>query len=162
MATGANLCCSALALGLLGSFYAMMSIRAIAHLCLKTTDLAATEDFYVGILGFEKQFQFTRRGEVIGFYLRIADRAFLEAFSSAAPPPSTQSHSLSHFCLETDDLAGLRQKLVEAGFQPTPIKIGADATLQFWVKDPNGIDLEVQQYTDQSAQFQNGDVEVNW
>jgi lactoylglutathione lyase/glyoxylase I family protein len=139
-----------------------MSIRAIAHLCLKTADLAATEAFYVGLLGFEKQFQFTRRGEVMGYYLRIADRVFLEAFSSPAPLSSTRNHSLSHFCLEADDLAGLRERLVEAGYEPTALKTGADSTLQFWVKDPNGIDLEVQQYTAQSAQFQGGDVEVDW
>lgn len=139
-----------------------MSIRALAHVCLKTADLAATESFYTGLLGFEKQFQFTRRGEVIGFYLRIANRVFLEAFSATAPPPSDPSHSLSHFCLETDDLDGLRSKLVDAGFDPTPVKTGTDATLQFWVTDPNGVAIEVQEYTGQSAQFQSGDVEVDW
>jgi len=139
-----------------------VSIRAIAHVCIKTKDLAATGKFYVGILGFEKQFQFIRRGEVIGFYLRIADRVFLEAFSAEAPPPSSQKHNLSHFCLETDDLAGLRDKLVEAGCDPTPVKTGADGTLQFWVNDPNGVAIEIQEYTGQSAQFQHRDVEVNW
>lgn len=139
-----------------------MSIRALAHICLKTADLAATEAFYTEIFGFERQFRFTRGGEVIGFYLRIGDRAFLEAFSAGSPLPSDPANTLSHFCLETDNLEGLRGKLVEAGFEPTPIVTGADATLQFWVTDPNGIALEVQQYTGQSAQFRTDDVEVDW
>lgn len=139
-----------------------MPIRALAHVCLKTKDLAATEDFYTRMFGFEKQFRFTRRGEEVGFYLRIGDRVFLEAFSAEAPPPSDQGNSLSHFCLEADDLEGLHAKLVEAGFSPNPIITGADRTLQFWVNDPNGIALEIQQYTDKSAQFQKSDVEVDW
>lgn len=139
-----------------------MSIGALAHICLKTADLAATEKFYTEHLGFEKQFRFTRRGEVIGFYLRIADRVFLEAFSAEAPPPSDPSHNLSHFCLDTDDLSGLRATLVGAGFDPTPIVTGADATLQFWVTDPNGVAIEVQEYTGESAQFRHDDVEVDW
>lgn len=139
-----------------------MAIRALAHLCLKTADLAATEAFYTKIFGFERQFRFTRRGEVIGFYLRIADRAFLEVFSAASPPPSDPGHTLSHFCFETDDLGELRGKLVDAGFEPTPIVAAADETLQFWVTDPNGVALEVQEYTDQSAQFRSDDVEVDW
>lgn len=139
-----------------------MPIRAIAHVCLKTADLAGTERFYTELLGFERQFQFTRQGEVIGFYLRIADRVFLEAFSDKAPPPSDPSHTLSHFCLETDDLEGLRAALVDAGFDPTPATTAADATLQFWVRDPNGVSIEIQQYTDQSAQLHHRDVEVDW
>lgn len=139
-----------------------MTIPALAHVCLKTPNLIATEKFYSGIFGFERQFRFTRRGEVIGFYLRIADRMFLEVFSDAAPPPADPSHTLSHFCLETDELEALRGRLVEAGFEPTPIVTGADATLQFWVTDPNGVAIEVQQYTDQSAQFHDRDVEVDW
>lgn len=139
-----------------------MPLRAIAHVCLKTTHLAATEQFYVGLLGLTKQFEFTRRGQVIGFYLRLADRVFIEAFLSSNPPPSDPGHCLSHFCLETDDLAALHARLTAAGVPAGPIKTGADATLQFWAPDPNGVAIEFQQYTDRSAQFSTADVEVDW
>jgi glyoxylase I family protein len=144
------------------TFHVNMSIRAVAHVCLKTPDLVATERFYTDILGFERQFYFTRRGQIIGFYLRIADRVFLEAFSERDPPPSDASRTLSHFCLETDDIKALHAKLLKAGFEPSPVKIGADATLQFWVKDPNDVAIEIQQYTNESAQFRHENVEVNW
>ena len=42
------------------------------------------------------------------------------------------------------------------------LKMGADHTPQFWMKDPNGMDLEFQQYTERSSQFTGRDVEVDW
>ncbi len=136
-------------------------IEALAHVCLKTTDLAATEAFYCDLLGFTRQFDFTRDGERIGFYLKIADKVFLEVFFADAPKPSAPDHQLSHFCLETNDIETLRSRLESAGYPPNPVRKGADASLQFWVKDPNGIAVEVQEYTEDSAQFRNDPVEFN-
>jgi glyoxylase I family protein len=140
----------------------MSTIAALAHVCLKTADLGATESFYCDLMGFKKQFDFTRDGKHVGFYLKIADNLFLEAFQADAPEPASTDNQLSHFCLETNDIESLRSRLESAGFQPGPIKEGADATLQFWVKDPNGISIEVQQYTENSAQFKSDPVEIDW
>ena len=136
-------------------------VVALAHVCLKTTDLGATERFYCDLLGFTPQFDFTRNGERKGFYLRIADRMFLEVFQADSPKPSAPDHQLSHFCLETHNIEGVRARLESAGFRPNPVRKGADGSLQFWVKDPNGIAIEFQQYTENSAQFGQGPVEMN-
>ena len=49
-----------------------------------------------------------------------------------------------------------------AGFSPGDIKMGADQSLQFWIKDPSGVDVEFHQYSEQSAQLTGRNVEVNW
>lgn len=138
-----------------------MSIRSLAHVCIMTRDLDATADFYCGILGMKKMFNFTKKGKIIGFYMRAANQTFVEAFH-ADEIDKMEKPFLSHFCLETDDVHGLRKLLDERGFAPREMRKGADNSFQFWMKDPNGIDIEFQEYSDQSSQVTGRDVEVNW
>ena len=142
----------------------MNSLKSVAHVCIKSPDLARTLDFYCGALGLERQFDFTREGRVIGFYLRLAERSFVEVFLADEVVAPGANAALHHFCLETDDMAAARGRLVERGFAPGEIRTGADGTLQFWVTDPSGVRFEFHQYTERSAQFtaQGGTVEVNW
>jgi catechol 2,3-dioxygenase-like lactoylglutathione lyase family enzyme len=130
-----------------------MIIKSLAHVCIKTRDLERTRDFYCGALGLRKLFDFTRDGQVIGFYLKMANDSFMEIFHDQNAEPGNYERSLHHFCLETDSIEPLRETLQHGGFAPTEIIMGADNTLQFWVQDPNGLDLEFQQYTEQSSQF---------
>jgi catechol 2,3-dioxygenase-like lactoylglutathione lyase family enzyme len=142
-----------------------MPITRLAHVCLKTSDLAATEHFYRELLGFPCLFRFTREGAPYGFYLQVASRQFIEVFAQETVENDSGTQALAHFCLETDDLDSLHAKLLEAGFAPGPIKLGIDATRQFWVRDPVGLNLEFQQYTNRSLQLL-GDgtqtLEVDW
>ena len=117
-------------------------------------------DFYCAALGMQKLFDFTQNGEVIGFYIKASDRTFLEVFHTGGSEPNN-GELLHHFCLETDSIEKLRQSLVDRGYAPREIIMGADNTLQFWVRDPNGLDIEFQQYTGQSSQFTGQNVEVN-
>ena len=137
-----------------------MKIKSLAHVCIKTRDLKRTLEFYCGLLGFKKAFDFTRKGEVIGFYLQAANATFIEVFHSDFVPPLNADRALHHFCLETDSLDELHRKVCEAGYCPREIIMGADGTLQFWVQDPNGLDLEFQQYTKRSSQLTGAAVEV--
>ena len=137
-------------------------VSALAHVCIKTTDLAGTLDFYIGALGMEKLFDFTRRTEVIGFYLKVSPDAFVEVFRADEVVRGGANQNLHHFCLETPDIEATRKVLDERGYAPGPIKMGADNSLQFWVKDPGGVDVEFHQYTEQSAQLTGASVEVNW
>ena len=140
-----------------------MTIKSVAHVCIKTTDLDATSRFYCDALGMKKHFNFVKNGRTIGFYMKASDnRTFVEVFLVDNAPPSSTACTLSHFCLETDSLEQTWRNLVEAGYKPGDMKMGADATPQFWMKDPNGMDLEFQQYTAESSQQTGRDVEVNW
>lgn len=138
-----------------------MSIRSLAHVCIMTRNLDVTSDFYCGVLGMKKMFNFTKNGKIIGFYMRAANQTFVEAFH-ADEVEKIDKQGISHFCLETDDVEGLRKDLVTRGFEPREMRKGADNSFQFWMKDPNGIDIEFQQYSDQSSQVTGRDVEVNW
>jgi len=140
-----------------------MNIKSIAHICIGTADLEATLRFY-SVLGLQKVFDFTRKGRVIGYYLRVSGNSFIEIFEkadAAAAPGGAQAH-LAHLCLETEDIEGLRKKLIDAGYEPGGITLACDQTYQCWVKDPDGTGVEFHQYTPRSAQLTGESVEVPW
>lgn len=134
---------------------------SMAHLCIKTKNLQKTEDFYCGILGLRRVFDFTKNGKKIGLYMEIADRSYIEAFEEEAAPSGTQG-AVAHFCLETDDIDGMKKKLEAAGIACSEKKLGCDHTYQIWFQDPNGIDIEFHQYTDKSSQMTGESVEIDW
>ncbi|MGO8763751.1 MAG: VOC family protein [Limisphaerales bacterium] len=136
-------------------------IKALAHLCVFTKDLPRTRDFYCTALGFKPHFDFLKNGELFGFYLQIAPGQFIEFFK-VEPETEFGGQRVHHFCFEVDDTDALREKLTKAGVEVTPKKLGCDQTWQCWCKDPNGVDIEFQQYTDQSAQFTKTDCIVDW
>jgi len=138
-----------------------MSIKSIAHVCIKSTDLDATEKFYCGALGFTRKFDFTRKGKLIGFYMKAANETFVEVFL-AEEIAKIDKQMLNHFCLETESLEALHQKLIAKGYTPGEIKMAADHTAQFWMDDPNGMALEFQEYSEKSAQRTGNPVEVDW
>ena len=140
----------------------MAILQALAHVCIKTSDLDATLRFYTGALGMEKVFDFTRRGEVIGFYLKIVPGAFVEVFHADAPVSVGADRCLHHFCLQVTDIEAARNRLIEHGHAPGGIKTGADQSLQFWVEDPNGLSCEFHQYTERSSQTTGQNAEVDW
>ncbi len=134
---------------------------SLAHACIKTTSLDRTEAFYCHALGLTKHFEFTRAGKSAGFYLKAANDSFIEVFL-ASDVENTSSRCLNHFCLETSDIQALRNRLQDHGFNPGEIKMGADHTWQFWIEDPNGLAIEFQQYTPESALHTGLPVEINW
>jgi catechol 2,3-dioxygenase-like lactoylglutathione lyase family enzyme len=138
-----------------------MTIKSLAHVCIKTTDLEATAKFYCGTLGLKRFFNFTRKGKVIGFYMKAANETFVEVFLEGEIE-KIGKQPLNHFCLETDSIEALRKKVLESGYEAREIHLGADNSYQFWMKDPNGMDMEFHQYTDKSSQFTGQDVEANW
>jgi len=138
-----------------------MSIQSFAHACIKTTNLDATTDYYCGALGLKKFFNFTKQGKVIGFYMKADNETFIEVFL-ADEVEKIGKQVLNHFCLETKSIEALRKTLVERGYAPGEIRMGGDQSPQFWMKDPNGLDVEFQEYTEKSSQRTGQDVEVNW
>ena len=139
-----------------------MNIKTLAHVCIRTVDLDRTTEFYCSALGMKKQFQFTRQGKVIGCYISASSNTFIEVFLVDEIVPVAANQNLHHFCLETDDIRMLRAELIRCGYSPGEIKLGADNSHQFWIVDPNGLNIEFHEYTDRSAQITGEDVEVNW
>lgn len=126
-------------------------IKGLAHVCLSTIDLEATERFYCGALGLKKAFDFIREGQVVGHYFELPRQGFIEVFKRDGVEASA-SHPIAHFCLEVDDIDTVGAQLTSLGYEVTPKKLGADSSWQIWTKDPSGVRIEFHQYTDRSSQ----------
>jgi len=131
-------------------------IRQLAHTCLLSTDLQASADFYVGVLGLKRKFDFIRQGKTVGFYLEVGDRTFIEVFENEQAS-NHDTQAIAHFCLEVHNLDDTITHLRNAGVTVTDKKTGGDRSLQAWTSDPDGVKIEFHQYTDQSRQFTGGD-----
>ncbi len=124
----------------------------LAHVCIGATDLAATERFYVDLLGMEKAFDFYRAGECIGFYIKAGERTFIEVFAQGELP-DLERPIIKHFCLQVDDIDAAIATLAERGIPVSPKKFGGDNNWQAWISDPSGVRIELMQYSGDSTQF---------
>lgn len=138
-------------------------ITRLAHVCLLSTDLEKCEAFYCGVLGLPKQFDFSKQGKAIGFYLKVSDRQFIEVFLRGEAPPE-KGNLITHLCLEVESVAAITEHLRQNGIEAREPKRGADHSWQTWCKDPDGIDIEFHEYTPESQQLAapGGVCEVNW
>lgn len=127
-------------------------LKGIAHICISSVDLAATERFYCSGLGMIKGFDFVRKGEVIGFYLRAGGNAFVEVFRRGSISPEAGG-PISHLCLEVSDIDAVVARLKAHGYETTAKVMGADHSWQAWVTDPAGVKIEFHQYTPDSCQL---------
>jgi catechol 2,3-dioxygenase-like lactoylglutathione lyase family enzyme len=137
-----------------------MLFKRITHVCLNVKDLQRSLAFYRK-LGFVEGLQFTRKGRDYGRYLRFAEGSYIEIFEEASHGPSL-NQGLAHFCLETEDLDAVLQRLDAEGIVHSPKIQGCDLTWQTWLEDPDGNKFEVHQYSDESLQLRGGTVEADW
>ena len=127
-------------------------IKMIAHVCITAKNLDETERFYCSCLGLSKKFSFIRDGKVYGFYLQINENNFIEVFQSDTVS-SQEMPLIKHFCLEVDDLDKSIEQIKHFGVNISDKTMKCDNTWQVWMTDPNGIKVELQEYTDKSHQI---------
>lgn len=128
-------------------------IRGLAHVCIETCDLEATEKFY-GILGIERKFEFRNlQDELIGMYLAIDAHNFIELVKILEPKGEG---SLAHFAFEVESVDQVYDELHRCDIAVTEKKMGVDHTWMVTCHDPNGIFVEFHQYTEGSLQFRGG------
>jgi catechol 2,3-dioxygenase-like lactoylglutathione lyase family enzyme len=131
----------------------------LAHVCVETTDLAATEAFY-NVLGAERRFEFRNlQGMLIGMYMYFAGDTFIELVLVKTP---RVEGAINHFALQVRDVDATRQTLVDAGIAVTKKELGVDRTWMVTCRDPNGVYIEFHQYTDDSLQFRGGVCEIDY
>ncbi|RWE73345.1 MAG: VOC family protein [Mesorhizobium sp.] len=139
----------------------MIKVRQLAHVCIFAHDLEATRSFYRDVLGMDTRFNFLRDGRIFGFYLNCRGRSHVEVFEKTEASDGDRNQ-INHFCLEVEDIeaaiAHIRSKCVEV----TPKKLACDDTFQAWITDPNGVRIELFEYTAKSAQFTGGDRVADW
>jgi len=134
-------------------------IKQLAHACIFSSDLAATEVFYCERLGLEKSFDFMKQGSLYGFYIALGNGTFLEVFAEPSNEPPAR---IRHLCFEVDDIDAAIAQLDKQNVKHTEKKLGCDNTWQTWIKDPDGIDIEFHQYTEKSSQLCGTDCPVDW
>lgn len=135
-------------------------INQIAHVCISSLDLDATERFYCKGLGFRKVFDFVRDGNVVGFYLGVTENTYIEVFRQDKVDTKAKS-PVRHFCLEVDSIDVVSDHLTESGYEVTEKKLGADESWQAWVTDPAGVRIEFHEYTEKSTQITGADCVLN-
>ncbi len=125
----------------------------LAHVCIESADLDATERYYA-CLGLHRKFEFRNlTGLLIGYYLKFDDQTFLEVIRVESV---RAEGAVRHFAIESDDIEALRGKLVAAGFEATEKRLGEDNTWMVTTRDPNGVFIELHQYDLGSMQRHGG------
>ena len=131
----------------------------LAHVCIEASDLAATEAFY-RVLGLERRFEFKNlQGELVGFYLAFGNNTFIEVIKTSKPKPAG---IIKHFAIEVDDIDATYAQLKMHHIDVTEKELAKDNQWMVTCTDPNGIFIELQQYTPQSMQLVGGVCEVDY
>ena len=131
----------------------------LAHVCIETTDLEATEAFY-NVVGLSRRFEFRNLdGELVGFYLAFDNETFIEVIRNNRP---RGEGIVRHFAVEVDDVDAVRARLADAGVDVTDKEFCNDRIWMVTCRDPNDIFIEFQQYTADSMQRIGGVCEVDY
>ncbi len=134
-------------------------IVRLAHVCIESDDLAATESFY-GYLGIERKFEFrNKQNELIGMYLDFGNNTYFEIIKVKEP---RNEGIIRHFAIEVEDVDAVRQTLLEKGVDVSDKKLGVDHTWMVTCHDPNGVFIEFHEYTENSLQKTGGSCEIDY
>ena len=136
-------------------------ITQLAHLNFFSDKPKEMIDFYVHKLGLKIAFTLdNEKGEPFGWYVECGKMTFIEIFDQAGAVQQwggsvaeLQSGSkYRHLCFEVEDLEKYRSQLIGRDVTISPITVGMDNSKQAWIKDPDGNDIELMEYTPTSFQ----------
>ncbi len=128
-------------------------IIGVAHIGLKTNDMAAAHHFYGDILGYEDFSLDKPSGGLMLTYFKVNDHQYVEVFPELK---SETEDRLSHIAFETTDIQKLRDYLAERNVKvPAALKPGLDGNVSMMLKDPDGHNVEFVQYMPGSLHSRN-------
>lgn len=134
-------------------------ITGIGHVAFRVKDLEESIRFYTEFLGLKETFRLLHdSGEPWLVYLQINANTFIELFPEGKDkvPVTADSTGFMHLCLQVDNIFAtidtLRQRGLECSDAP---KKGKDGNWQYWIKDPDGNDIELMQIMPDSLQVKN-------
>jgi catechol 2,3-dioxygenase-like lactoylglutathione lyase family enzyme len=131
------------------------AIVGVAHIGLKTDDLAAARNFYGHMLGFQEPFTVDKpTGGLMLTYFKVNDHQYIEVFPELKNPNEDR---LSHIAFETSDAKQLRDYLGSRGINVPQgdLRPGLDGNVSFEVEDPDGHTVEFVQYLPGSLHSRN-------
>jgi len=135
----------------------MGKITGFAHLAITAKDMDKSLDFYTRVLGFKKAFEIKhpKTGAPWINYLYIGNGQFAELFydGSVDNPWKEELRGFNHVSLLVDDIHSVVEKIKKEGVEVTggPMQ-GGDNNWQAWIKDPDGIRIELMQIVEDSPQ----------
>ncbi len=129
-------------------------IVGVAHIGLKTNDLAAARRFYGHALGYQEPFTVDKpSGGLMLTYFKVNDHQYIEVFPDLT---SDTEDRLSHIAFETTNIRQLRDYLAAKGVKvPAALKPGLDGNLSMMLKDPDGHNVEFVEYRPGSLHTKN-------
>jgi lactoylglutathione lyase len=129
-------------------------IVGVAHIGLKTDDLAAARQFYGHVLGYQEPFTVDKpSGGLMLTYFKVNDHQYIEVFPELKSPTEDR---LSHIAFETTNIQQLRDYLASKGVKvPDTLHAGLDGNLSMMLKDPDGHNVEFVEYRPGSLHTKN-------
>ncbi len=127
-------------------------LKKLSHLCLGTSDLPKSLAFYRDLLGCQVAHEFrNQQGELYGVFLLVGDGTFLEIFNNQQE--ASPGGLFRHLCFEVENIQTLAEQLRLQGYQPEINRGRTDRVLQCWIEDPDGHQVEFQQFDEESKQY---------
>ena len=132
-------------------------ILGVAHIGVRTDDLAAARKFYGDVLGYQEPFTYDRPasqgGGLLCTYFKVNDRQYIEVFPELK---DSKQDRLSHISFETDNIDQLRDYMASKGVKvPEKLEPMGDGNRGFEVHDPDGHLIEFIQYMPGSLHSKN-------
>ena len=126
-------------------------IIGVAHVALRTNDLAAAQKFYGDTLGYQSfEAPKPEAGSSVRFF-KINDHQYIEILPHLQ---SDEQDRLVHIAFETKDARKLRQYLADHNAKvPANIDRDAEGNLSFRLKDPEDHEIEFVEYVRGSVQM---------
>jgi catechol 2,3-dioxygenase-like lactoylglutathione lyase family enzyme len=127
-------------------------LKRLSHVCLGSTNVQTTVEFYSRLLGCKIAHEFRNpAGELYGVFLSCNNGTFLEFFNEQVHKPA--GGLFRHLCFEVDDIRAMAKVAQMSGFKPEVRRGRTDRILQFFVHDPDGNMVEFQQHDKESVLY---------
>jgi len=128
-------------------------ILGVAHVALKTKDLAAARAFYGHDLGFQEAFPAGAADSLAPAVFKVNDHQYIEVYPGLKDDAEDR---LAHICFETTNARQLRDYLASHGVKvPDSLKPGSDGDYSFLVADPESHAIEFVEYVPGSLRSRN-------
>ncbi len=137
-------------------------IKQLAHINIISNDAPSLLDFYTEKLGLSIKFSLKDdKGEEFGWYINCGNLTFIEIFDQKGAVKQwggeiielSNDRKFKHLCFQVTEIEQYKKELETKGLSITEISTGMDNCRQMWVKDPDGNDIELMEYTDTSLQL---------
>jgi catechol 2,3-dioxygenase-like lactoylglutathione lyase family enzyme len=120
-------------------------IVGVAHIALKVDNLDAAREFYGHVLGLAEAFRFNENPDGVPIYFKVNDHQYVEIFPVKQLGP--REDRLVNIAFETTDVRKLREYVASRGVEVPPPDDSLGPVSGFMVHDPDGHEVEFDQYS---------------